>query len=134
MQREYGCGHYKFIAAEWCQAYAQTHRRCAPNVTHFEYRYAVLPILPSLDLPSPSRAPPLTNARRRANELCSRFFYFFALGFLVFLFSSHRSGASPVVAAVLPVPTNSMPLGLRPPGGFPSGRRGIARSGNAAST
>jgi len=36
-QREYGCGHYKYIAAEWCDLYTQTHRRCALNVTYFEY-------------------------------------------------------------------------------------------------
>ncbi|OAA57969.1 hypothetical protein SPI_06854 [Niveomyces insectorum RCEF 264] len=37
-QREYGCGHFKFIAARWCNVYKRTHRRCQPDITHFEYR------------------------------------------------------------------------------------------------
>lgn len=37
-QREYQCGHYRWIAALWCRDYTRTHRRCQPNVTHFEYR------------------------------------------------------------------------------------------------
>ncbi|EFW99004.1 hypothetical protein CMQ_4856 [Grosmannia clavigera kw1407] len=37
-QREYSCGHFKFIAARWCNLYKRTHRRCQPDITHFEYR------------------------------------------------------------------------------------------------
>ena len=37
-QREYRCGHFKFIAARWCNLYRRTHRRCPPEVAHFEFR------------------------------------------------------------------------------------------------
>ncbi|CAK7234627.1 hypothetical protein SCUCBS95973_008998 [Sporothrix curviconia] len=37
-QREYACGHFKFIAARWCNLYRRTHRRCPPEIAHFEYR------------------------------------------------------------------------------------------------
>ncbi|ERT03421.1 uncharacterized protein SPSK_09825 [Sporothrix schenckii 1099-18] len=37
-QREYSCGHFKFIAARWCNLYKRTHRRCQPDIAHFEYR------------------------------------------------------------------------------------------------
>jgi hypothetical protein len=39
-QREYSCGHFRWIASKWCKDYTITHKRCQPNVTHFEYRYA----------------------------------------------------------------------------------------------
>ncbi|KAK0633969.1 hypothetical protein B0T14DRAFT_416283 [Immersiella caudata] len=39
MQREYLCGHFRWIANKWCPDYTKTHKRCKPNVTHFEYRY-----------------------------------------------------------------------------------------------
>lgn len=38
-QREYSCGHFRWIASKWCKDYTITHKRCQPNVTHFEYRY-----------------------------------------------------------------------------------------------
>lgn len=38
-QREYSCGHFRWIASRWCRDYTLTHKRCQPNVTHFEYRY-----------------------------------------------------------------------------------------------
>ncbi|CAK7231407.1 hypothetical protein SBRCBS47491_007920 [Sporothrix bragantina] len=37
-QREYSCGHFKFIAARWCNLYKRTHRRCPPEIAHFEFR------------------------------------------------------------------------------------------------
>ncbi|KXX82359.1 hypothetical protein MMYC01_201307 [Madurella mycetomatis] len=37
-QREHRCDHFRWIASRWCQAYAVTHKRCTPNVTHFEYK------------------------------------------------------------------------------------------------
>jgi len=37
-QREYSCGHFRWIASKWCKDYTLTHKRCQPNVTHFEYR------------------------------------------------------------------------------------------------
>jgi len=37
-QREYSCGHFRWIASKWCRDYAITHKRCQPNVTHFDYR------------------------------------------------------------------------------------------------
>lgn len=37
-QREYSCGHFRWIASKWCRDYTITHKRCQPNVTHFEYR------------------------------------------------------------------------------------------------
>ena len=37
-QREYSCGHFRWIASKWCREYTTTHKRCQPNVTHFEYR------------------------------------------------------------------------------------------------
>ncbi|KAK4119950.1 hypothetical protein N657DRAFT_658765 [Parathielavia appendiculata] len=40
-QREYYCGHFRWIASKWCQTYTYTHKRCRlPNVTHFEYRHS----------------------------------------------------------------------------------------------
>ncbi|KAK0646323.1 hypothetical protein B0T16DRAFT_429189 [Cercophora newfieldiana] len=38
-QREYSCGHFRWIASEWCKNYTLTHKRCHPNVTHFEYKH-----------------------------------------------------------------------------------------------
>ncbi|KAB5511141.1 hypothetical protein GE09DRAFT_1165685 [Coniochaeta sp. 2T2.1] len=37
-QREYSCGHFRWIASRWCRDYTLTHKRCQPNVNHFEYR------------------------------------------------------------------------------------------------
>lgn len=37
-QREYECGHFRWIASKWCKDYTITHKRCQPNITHFEYR------------------------------------------------------------------------------------------------
>ncbi|KAM7190857.1 hypothetical protein V8F20_009541 [Naviculisporaceae sp. PSN 640] len=37
-QREYSCGHFRWIASKWCRDYTITHKRCQPNVTSFEYR------------------------------------------------------------------------------------------------
>jgi hypothetical protein len=42
-QREYSCGHFRWIASKWCRDYTITHKRCQPNVTHFEYRYGAEP-------------------------------------------------------------------------------------------
>jgi hypothetical protein len=36
IQREYGCGHFRFIASKWCIDYTMTHKRCPPQVTHYE--------------------------------------------------------------------------------------------------
>ena len=36
IQREYGCGHHRYIASVWCKSYTTTHRRCPPQVTHYE--------------------------------------------------------------------------------------------------
>ncbi|KAH8759816.1 hypothetical protein F5883DRAFT_647720 [Diaporthe sp. PMI_573] len=35
---EYSCGHWHGQAAVWCPTYTRTHRRCAPQFTHYEYR------------------------------------------------------------------------------------------------
>ncbi|KAK4451311.1 hypothetical protein QBC34DRAFT_59683 [Podospora aff. communis PSN243] len=37
-QREYSCGHFRWVASRWCLEYSLTHKRCKPNVTHFEFR------------------------------------------------------------------------------------------------
>ncbi|AEO61161.1 hypothetical protein MYCTH_2084107 [Thermothelomyces thermophilus ATCC 42464] len=37
IQREYLCGHQRFIASEWCDVYTMTHKRCPPEITHYEY-------------------------------------------------------------------------------------------------
>ncbi|KAK3687911.1 hypothetical protein B0T22DRAFT_141069 [Podospora appendiculata] len=37
-QREYSCGHFRWVASQWCREYRTTHKRCEPNVTHFKYR------------------------------------------------------------------------------------------------
>ncbi|KAK3290307.1 uncharacterized protein B0H64DRAFT_447371 [Chaetomium fimeti] len=37
IQREYSCGHFRFIASRWCDVYTITHKRCKPDITHFEY-------------------------------------------------------------------------------------------------
>ncbi|KAH6618123.1 hypothetical protein B0J18DRAFT_436541 [Chaetomium sp. MPI-SDFR-AT-0129] len=37
-QREYSCGHFRWIASLWCAKYRNTHARCTPNITHFEDR------------------------------------------------------------------------------------------------
>ncbi|KAK4237879.1 hypothetical protein C8A03DRAFT_15595 [Achaetomium macrosporum] len=36
-QREYSCGHFRFIAARWCMDYTTTHKRCPPEITHCEW-------------------------------------------------------------------------------------------------
>ncbi|KAK3934099.1 hypothetical protein QBC46DRAFT_274461, partial [Diplogelasinospora grovesii] len=36
--RKYSCGHFRWVASEWCREYCTTHKRCEPNVTHFEHR------------------------------------------------------------------------------------------------
>ncbi|KAK4117412.1 hypothetical protein N656DRAFT_699712 [Canariomyces notabilis] len=38
-QREHACEHIRWIAARWCRQYTITHKRCPPNITHFEYRH-----------------------------------------------------------------------------------------------
>ncbi|KAK3336982.1 hypothetical protein B0T19DRAFT_349083, partial [Cercophora scortea] len=40
-QREYSCGHFRWVASKWCREYAITHKRCQPNVTDFEDRAEV---------------------------------------------------------------------------------------------
>ncbi|KAI3543299.1 hypothetical protein CABS01_10766 [Colletotrichum abscissum] len=37
-QREFHCGHVRWIVSRWCPVYTRTQRRCPPCVTHFEYR------------------------------------------------------------------------------------------------
>ncbi|KAK4131249.1 hypothetical protein BT67DRAFT_388699 [Trichocladium antarcticum] len=37
-QREYSCGHFRWIASQWCPCYANTHKRCQPNVKNWEVR------------------------------------------------------------------------------------------------
>ncbi|KXX76728.1 hypothetical protein MMYC01_209298 [Madurella mycetomatis] len=36
MQREYKCGHFRWIANRWYRDYTITHKRCQPDVTDFE--------------------------------------------------------------------------------------------------
>ncbi|KAK3951202.1 hypothetical protein QBC32DRAFT_167917 [Pseudoneurospora amorphoporcata] len=38
IQREYACRHYRWIASSWCREYTITHKRCTPNVAHFEHK------------------------------------------------------------------------------------------------
>jgi len=49
IQREYGCGHHRYIASRWCEVYSITHKRCPPEVTHFEWY--VCPLPPSQPFP-----------------------------------------------------------------------------------
>ncbi|KAK0730867.1 hypothetical protein B0H67DRAFT_528076 [Lasiosphaeris hirsuta] len=38
-QREYSCGHFRWMASKWCHEYTLTrNKRCQPDVTEFEYR------------------------------------------------------------------------------------------------
>ncbi|KAK1758083.1 hypothetical protein QBC47DRAFT_132831 [Echria macrotheca] len=37
-QREYECGHFRWIASVWCLDYSLTHKKCQPEVHFFEYR------------------------------------------------------------------------------------------------
>lgn len=37
IQREYSCRHFRWIASKWCRIYTITHRRCPPNITHYEW-------------------------------------------------------------------------------------------------
>ncbi|KAK3938268.1 hypothetical protein QBC46DRAFT_265721, partial [Diplogelasinospora grovesii] len=67
--REYSCGHFRWIASKWCKEYTITHRRCEPNVTHFECRaeevcgeckpklIALTSLLPSRLIPPPPLLP-----------------------------------------------------------------------------
>ncbi|KAK0655036.1 hypothetical protein B0T16DRAFT_450780 [Cercophora newfieldiana] len=41
-QREYSCGHYRWIASQWCREYTLTHKRCQPDVTDWEYKAEVI--------------------------------------------------------------------------------------------
>ena len=43
LQREFSCGHYRWIASQWCWKYSRYCRRCKPNVTDFEFKYLVFP-------------------------------------------------------------------------------------------
>ncbi|KAI3530812.1 hypothetical protein CABS01_16777 [Colletotrichum abscissum] len=36
-EREFHCGHVRWIVSKWCPLYTRTHRRCPPCVTFFEY-------------------------------------------------------------------------------------------------
>ncbi|KAK4119944.1 hypothetical protein N657DRAFT_580798 [Parathielavia appendiculata] len=36
IQREYSCGHFRWIASKWCRDYTTTHKRCQPNIAYFE--------------------------------------------------------------------------------------------------
>ncbi|KAJ4298371.1 hypothetical protein N0V88_003401 [Collariella sp. IMI 366227] len=36
IQREYSCQHFRWIASKWCRIYTITHKRCPPNITHYE--------------------------------------------------------------------------------------------------
>ncbi|KAK4040397.1 hypothetical protein C8A01DRAFT_15732 [Parachaetomium inaequale] len=42
IQREYHCGHHRFIASTWCDVYTMTHKRCPPDITLFEYAAKLL--------------------------------------------------------------------------------------------
>lgn len=42
-KREYACRHMRWIASRWCREYTITHKRCKPNVAHFEQKWVVLP-------------------------------------------------------------------------------------------
>ncbi|KAI3551966.1 hypothetical protein CSPX01_00642 [Colletotrichum filicis] len=37
-EREFHCGHFRWIVSEWCPVYRKTHRRCRLHITHREYR------------------------------------------------------------------------------------------------
>ncbi|KAL2255799.1 hypothetical protein VTK26DRAFT_2690 [Humicola hyalothermophila] len=37
IQREYSCTHYRYIASRWCESYTITHKRCPPDVRHYEH-------------------------------------------------------------------------------------------------
>ncbi|KAL8410598.1 hypothetical protein RB596_000327 [Gaeumannomyces avenae] len=35
--REYSCGHHRFVAAEWCSKFIRTRLWCKPQVENYEY-------------------------------------------------------------------------------------------------
>ncbi|KAK0749035.1 hypothetical protein B0T18DRAFT_322389 [Schizothecium vesticola] len=41
-QREYKCGHFRWIASRWCLDYTMSQKRCPPNVVYFEVRPSCL--------------------------------------------------------------------------------------------
>ncbi|KAK3394973.1 hypothetical protein B0H63DRAFT_499225 [Podospora didyma] len=61
--REYSCGHFRWIASKWCPSYRITHRRCQPDVTHFEYRADDV-----VGECQPKTYPPWENMIRRNNK------------------------------------------------------------------
>ncbi|KAH7377168.1 hypothetical protein B0T11DRAFT_219988 [Plectosphaerella cucumerina] len=38
IQREFHCGHFRWIVARWCSVYLKTEMRCPLSVAHYEYR------------------------------------------------------------------------------------------------
>lgn len=38
IKRKYDCYHHRFIASEWCPSYTKTHRRCLPEIKHYEWQ------------------------------------------------------------------------------------------------
>lgn len=38
IQREFHCGHFRWIVARWCSQYLKTEMRCPLSVAHYEYR------------------------------------------------------------------------------------------------
>ncbi|KAK3348590.1 hypothetical protein B0T25DRAFT_226104 [Lasiosphaeria hispida] len=62
-QREYSCGHFRWIASKWCRDYTLTHKRCQPNVTHFEFRSEEL-----CGECKPKTYPPWENMIKRSNK------------------------------------------------------------------
>ncbi|KAG7146647.1 hypothetical protein HYQ46_004545 [Verticillium longisporum] len=38
IQREFHCGHFRWIVSRWCPEYLRTQLRCPLSVSHYEYR------------------------------------------------------------------------------------------------
>ncbi|KAK4133557.1 hypothetical protein BT67DRAFT_382683 [Trichocladium antarcticum] len=38
IKRKYDCYHHRFIASEWCPSYTTTHKRCPPEIKHYEWQ------------------------------------------------------------------------------------------------
>ncbi|KAB5511402.1 hypothetical protein GE09DRAFT_1015044 [Coniochaeta sp. 2T2.1] len=62
-QREYSCGHFRWIASHWCRDYTLTHKRSQPNVNRFENRNDEL-----CGECKPTTYPPWENMIKRPNK------------------------------------------------------------------
>ncbi|KAK1828596.1 hypothetical protein QBC39DRAFT_264666 [Podospora conica] len=66
-QREYGCGHFRWIASRWCRDYTESQKRCKPNVVSFEVSPSLLKPCGEC-LPKPHLPVPWENMIRRSEN------------------------------------------------------------------